>query len=253
MLKEVSGMSTHADTASGIESRPLFAHGAHVSLWTHLGWFVAGAALGFVVPFVFSSGLELNHDLYYGIYFAIALAFLAAYVVSTGLDAVALFSTGWKWSLLLAIPATAFVVGNVLSRDSTPGASGAYAVFEVFWRGVAYGIVDALLLTAFPAAVAFALLAGKISGLRRRLLFAAVMLPMVLVITGTYHLGYEQFREDGIGPPEIGNTIISVPSLVAISPAGSVVAHSSMHVAADLHVYETETFLPPQIDAPDQN
>lgn len=222
-----------------------------VGVAVHLVWFAAGSAIGFLTPFFFSGVLELNHDLYYGIYFAIALAFLATYAVSTRLDVGKLFSTGWRWSLVIGVPATAFVVGNVLTRDSTPGPSGVYAVFEVLWRGIGYGVVDALLLTAFPAAVAFSILAGKVSGLRRRLMFVAIMLPLVLFITGAYHLGYEQFREDGIGPPEIGNTIISAPTLAAVSPAGSIVAHASMHVAADIHSYETDVFLPPQTDAPD--
>lgn len=221
------------------------------NLTTQLGWFVSGAGIGFLVPFVFSSVLELNHDLYYGVYFSIALAFLATYVRATRLDVAKLFAIGWRWSLFLGVPVSVFVVANVLSRDSTPGASGAYALFEVLWRGFGYGVVDALLLTAFPAAVAFSMLAGRVYGLRRRLLFAVIMLPLVLIITGTYHLGYEQFRDDGIGPPEVGNTIISVPSFAAVSPLGSIVAHSAMHVTADIHAYETDVFLPPQTDAPD--
>lgn len=224
---------------------------SQASIVTHLGWFASGAAIGFLVPFFFSSVLELNHDLYYGIYFTIALGFLAVYIRATGVDIARLFATGWRLSLVLTVPATAFLVLNVLSRDSTPGPSGAYAVFEVAWRGLGYGIVDALLLTAFPAAVAFSVLGGKVHGLRRRLTFAVIMLPLVLIITGTYHLGYEQFREDGIGPPEFGNTVISVPSLAAVSPVGSVIAHSAMHVTADIHAYETDIFLPPQTDAPD--
>lgn len=245
-----------ASLSTDVQARPqpgvLSGEGVHhTSLATHLGWFASGAAIGFLVPYVFSSVLELNHDLYYGIYFSIAFAFLSAYVVTTRLDVARLFAISWRWSLALALPATAFVVANVLSRDSTPGPSGAYAVFEVLWRGLGYGVVDALLLTAFPAAIAFSLLAGQVFGVRRRLLFAAVMLPLVLIITGTYHLGYEQFREDGIGPPELGNAVISVPSLAAVSPLGSIVAHSAMHVTADIHAYETDVFLPPQTDAPD--
>jgi hypothetical protein len=213
-------------------------------------WFAAGAAIAFLVPYVFTSVLDLHNDLYYLIYFSAAIAFLAAYISVTRADVVALFTTGWRISLLLAIPTTAFVVVNVLSRDSTPGAHGLYAVFQVGWRGVAYGVVDALLLTAFPGAVAIGLLGGRIAGLKRHLQFAAVMLPLVLIITATYHLGYEQFRDDGVGPPEIGNTIISVPMLATANPLGSVVAHASMHVTADVHAYETDIFLPPQTDAP---
>jgi hypothetical protein len=230
----------------GVRSPPRTA----VPALTHLAWFGAGVVLGFSVPWFFTSVLDVQHDLYYGIYFAVALGFLAAYARATDLDVGALFTRNWRWSLALAVPASAFVVANVLSRDGTDGPSGAYAVFEAGWRGLAYGAVDALLLTAFPAAVAFSLLSGRVAGFGRRVLFVAVMLPMVITITGAYHLGYEQFREDGIGAPETGNTVISVPALLTGNPLGSVVTHAAMHLAADIHSYETDVFLPPETDAP---
>lgn len=221
-----------------------------VSARVHLGWFASGAAISFLVPYVFTSSFEVQHDLYYAIYFSIALAFLAAYVQATRTDVVRLLKHGLRLSLVLAVPTAAFVMFNVLSRDGTAGAGGLYGVFEVGWRGLAYGTVDALLLTAFPGAVALGVLGGKLAGARKHLIFAAVMLPLVITITAAYHLGYQQFREDGIGSPEIGNTIISVPMLVSGNPVGSIAAHASMHVTADLHAYETDVFLPPQTDAP---
>jgi hypothetical protein len=76
--------------------------------------------------------------------------------------------------------------------------------------------------------------------------FAALALPLVVVITASYHLGYQQFRDDGVAAPETGNTIISLPLLVSANPVGSVIAHASMHLAAVTHAYETDVFLPPQ-------
>ena len=119
----------------------------------------------------------------------------------------------------------------------------------MLWRGVGYGTVDALLLTGFPCLIAFRILHGRIGGVRGRGRFTAVALPLVVLITATYHLGYPQYREDGVGKPEIGNTLISIPAFATANPAGSVVAHVSMHVAAVLHCYETPTFLPPESSA----
>jgi hypothetical protein len=199
---------------------------------------------------VFSSLLELHHDVYYGVYFAAALGFLAAYVRATDADVRTFLRQNWRWSLALGVIASAALVFNVLNReDSTPRPDGLYFVFEVVWRGVIYGAVDALLLTAFPALVALSLFYGDIAKLARRIGFAAVTLVLVLIITASYHLGYEQFREDGVGGPETGNMIISIPAIVTANPIGSVVAHVSMHVAAVTHAYETDVFLPPQTDA----
>jgi hypothetical protein len=199
---------------------------------------------------VFSSTLDLNHDLYYLVYFAGALAFLVAYVLATGADMRALFTRHWRWSLALGVVASVALVFNVLNReDSTPHPDGLYFAFSIGWRGVVYGVVDALVLTAFPVAVTLALMGGRLETLVRRAAFAVVSLALVLVITAVYHLGYEQFREDGVGGPEIGNTIISVPAILTANPLGSLIAHASMHVAADVHAYETDTFLPPKVEA----
>jgi len=230
-----------AGTRRGLSERPLI----------HLLWFAGGAGLGFVTPYTFTSMLDFQHDFYYLVYFAITLAFLSAYTATMQVNIPELFQRSWKWSAAIGLPVSVFLVLGVLSRDSTDGPQGLYAVFEALWRGLAYGIVDALFLTAFPGAVAFALLRRNVAGMGRHLLFAFVALPMVLVITGVYHLGYEQFREDGIGGPEFGNAAISVPMLATASPIGSIVAHASMHVAADIHVYETDLYLPPQTEAPE--
>jgi hypothetical protein len=215
----------------------------------HLAWFAIGAAAAFAVPFALTSLLGLQHDLYYLAYFALALAFLSAYVRWASVDLREVFGRYWRWSLVLGALATAFLVANVLSRDSTAHPDGAYFAFELFWRGGVYGVVDALLLSAFPGLVALGLLGGRLGGLARKAAYVALAAVMVLIITGTYHLGYEQFREDGIAAPETGNVIISVPMLLTANPAGSVVAHAAMHVAAEARSHETDVFLPPQVEA----
>jgi hypothetical protein len=219
-------------------------------LWLgQLGWFAGGAVLGFGIPFIFSSLLELQHDLYYLIYFTAAIGFLAIYVARHDVDIVAFFTRWWPVSLGLGAVVAGFLAFNVLSRDATAHPDGAYFVFEIFWRGLTYGIVDALLLTAFPALIALALLRDNLDGIGRKARFALITLLLSLIITGSYHLGYEQFREDGVGQPEFGNAVISIPTLVSANPAGSVLAHAVMHVTAVTHAYETEVFLPPQADA----
>ena len=214
---------------------------------TQLGWFAAGAAIAFLIPFVFSSVLDLGHDLYYLVYFTLAAVFLVTYVQATGLDVVAFFTRNWRWSLILGVVASAFLVFRILNaEESTPHPNGLYFVFEIGWRGVVYGTVDALLLTAFPLAIAYAVVGGKLDTLARRGGYLLLTIGMVWIITATYHLGYEQFREDGVAGPETGNTIISLPAIVTANPAGAVVAHAAMHMTAVTHAYETDLYLPPQ-------
>jgi hypothetical protein len=199
---------------------------------------------------VFTSAIDLDHDWYYLVYFAVALVAVAAYVVANDVDVAAMFTQNWKLSMIVGAAAAAFLVWNVLGgEDGTARPDGAYFVFEIVWRGAMYGAVDALLLTAFPAMVAFTLMRSDVAALGRRAAFGLLTLVMTLVITATYHLGYDQFRDDGVRAPETGNVIISLPTIVSANPLGSIAAHVAMHEAAVTHAYETDTFLPPQTSA----
>lgn len=84
------------------------------------------------------------------------------------------------------------------------------------------------------------------NGIAGHLRYIALAVPLIMVITATYHLGYPPIRHDGLQKPEIGNTIISIPMLATMNPIGSMAAHVSMHVTAVTHSYETRNFLPPQ-------
>ena len=122
-------------------------------------------------------------------------------------------------------------------------------MFELLWRGVGYGTIDALLLTAFPCLIAYRMLRGRITGIVGRLRYVALALPLVALMTATYHLGYPQYREDGLARPETGNLLISIPTFATVNPVGSVIAHVSQHVAAVTHSYESRIFLPPATKA----
>jgi hypothetical protein len=213
----------------------------------HAAWFAIGSVVAFLIPFLGVSVFHLQHDVFYGLYFAATLALLGAYVRSEHVDVRALFTANWLWSLGIGAVAAFAVARNVLTNsDATPRPDGLYFAFEVLWRGVGYGAIDALLLTAFPCAVAIGLLRGRTTGIRGRIGFAALTLPLILLITATYHLGYPQIREDGLSRPETGNTIISVPALITANPIGAIEAHVAMHVTAVTHAYETRDYLPPQ-------
>ena len=216
---------------------------------TQLRWLAAAAVIGFAVPFIGSSTLELQHDVYLGIYFAVVVSFFAAYVVGTGLDIGATVRRQWKLGAALGLLFGAVLVRNVFTEDSTPHPDGAYYVFELIWRGGIYGAVDALLLTVLPCLVVLRSLGGTLGTWRRRLTYFVTSLALVMAITAVYHLGYSQYREDGVGAPEIGNTIISMPMLLSTNPIGSIVDHAAMHVSAVAHSYETEVRLPPSTKA----
>jgi hypothetical protein len=223
---------------------------AHPESWaTQLGWFAAASVTGFAVPFIGSSILELQHDLYLAVYFVVVLGGFAGYAVTTGLDVRATLLRNWKLGVVLGIVVGFALVRNVLSEDATPRPHGAYYVFELIWRGGIYGAVDALLLTVLPCLVVYRALGGRLATWRRRIAYFAAALALVMSITAVYHLGFAQYRDDGVGAPETGNTIISIPMLLSTNPIGSIADHVAMHVSAVAHAYETEVRLPPPAKA----
>ena len=223
---------------------------AHAESWaTQLRWYAAAAIIGFAVPFIFSSTLDLHHDVYLGIYFAAVLGLVAAYAWATGLDVGATVRRQWKLGAALGVVVGVLLVMNVLAEDATPRPDGVYFVFELIWRGGMYGAADALLLTVLPCLVVLRALDGTLGTWRRRVTYFATSLVLVMTITAIYHLGYSQYREDGVRAPEIGNTMISLPMLLSTNPLGSIADHAAMHISAVAHEYETDVRLPPPAKA----
>ena len=212
----------------------------------HLVWFALVCVVAFLVPYLGVSVLDLQHDVFYLLYFAVTVTLVAAYVRVEQVDVAEIFRGRWRWSLGVGVILAVLLVFNVFNtEDATARPHGAYFLFELLWRGVGYGLIDTLLLTIFPCFIAYKLLNGHVGGLKGKLRFTALTLPLVIIITATYHLGYPQYREDGLSRPETGNVLISIPTFATANPVGSVAAHVSQHVAAVTHAYESEIFNPP--------
>jgi len=238
--------ATHLHVPSRLTLRPA----AHPDTWAvQLRWFAAAAAVGFAVPYLGSSVLGLQHDVYLGIYFAAVLVLFGAYAAATGLDVREALVRNWKLGVALGVVFGFLLVRNVLSEDAMPRPHGAYYVFELIWRGGIYGAMDALLLTVIPCLVVYRALGGRLATWRRRLAYFIASLALVMTITAVYHLGFAQYREDGVGAPETGNTIISMPMLLSSNPIGSIADHAAMHISAVEHAYETDVRLPPPAKA----
>ena len=105
--------------------------------------------MAFVIPLVFSSWLELHHDVYYLVYSPSSQRSLAPTFGLAKSTSGEVITANWKLSIAVGIASAAFVTWSVLGRiPSTLHPSGAYFVFEIGWRGIVYGFVDALLLRA---------------------------------------------------------------------------------------------------------
>ena len=185
--------TTHLDRLRSLETRPSRHPAAHPESWsTQLRWFAAATFVGFSVPYVGSSLLGLQHDIYLGIYYAAVLGLFAAYAAATQLDLRATFTRHWKLAVTLGVVFGLALVRNVLSEDATPRPHGAYYVFELIWRGGIYGAIDGLLLTVIPCLIVYRGLGEHLATWRRRRAYFAASLALVVTITAIYHLGYAQ-------------------------------------------------------------
>jgi hypothetical protein len=133
------------------------------------------------------------------------------------------------------------------NEDATAGPGGLEFIGAIVWRGLVYGGIDGLLLSAFPIVVVFAAFAGSRLRRHRAGVFAvgAIALAASMAVTATYHLGYADFRSEKVRKPVSGDLVWSVPTLATLNPVGAPIAHAGLHVAAVTRSYETDLFLPP--------
>jgi hypothetical protein len=108
-----------------------------------------------------------------------------------------------------------------------------------------YGSIDGLLLSTFPWIVTWRAFAVEKRPLAKQFLFGLLALAMILVITTGYHLGYSDFRSRKVLMANVGNTLMSLPTLLSSNPVGSPITHATMHITAVLHSPKTDLFIPP--------
>jgi hypothetical protein len=211
----------------------------------HLKWTASGALVGFGSSFIFGDLLTLPVDLYYLIYIGIIVIFFSAYIRKTNFNIKEWVSRRFVWSVLLGLIFGALMMQNVLSRPETDKFTGAYLAWLIFWRGMVYGVIDGLLLSSFPWIVTWRAFDVSKKSLGKKIAFGFLAWLFILVVTTAYHLGYADFRSRKIIQPNIGNTLISVPTLVTANPIGSPITHAIMHIAAVIHSPKSDLFLPP--------
>jgi hypothetical protein len=211
----------------------------------HLKWIASGALVGFGSALIFGDLLNLPVDLYYLVYFGGIIIFFTAYIRKTKLNIKEWVSKRLVWSVLLGLIFGALLVQKVLSEPATDKFTGAYLAWLIFWRGMVYGVIDGLLLSSFPWIVTWRAFDVSKKSLEKKIAFGFLAWLFILVVTTAYHLGYADFRSRKIIQPNIGNTLISVPTLVTANPIGSPITHAIMHIAAVIHSPKSDLFLPP--------
>jgi hypothetical protein len=236
-------VSTHAiggRASGGVHSR--------LTLASHWTWLAIGFVVAFATPFLLTDVLDLNRDVFYGVYALVVAALFTGWARSTGYDLVAAVRRHWLLAVGLGVLCGGLLAVMVVRTESaTVRPGGITLIGAVAWRGVVYGLADGLLLSAFPILAVFAAFADRplLQRLRGKIAVGAVALLASLALTAVYHAGYSDFRSSKLRKPITGDAIWSIPTLVTLNPIGAPIAHVGLHVSAVLHSYNTDTFLPP--------
>lgn len=240
--------SRRPDTPAPTGSAPPSHAGPTPSPWL---WLVGGAAVFFAVPFLGADLFGLQPDLFYLCYFTVAVLWFAAFLGTYRTRLRDLWRLNLVWSLVVGALAGIAVAATVFSSAATDHPEGWRWWFEIAWRGVVYGAVDALTLFVFPAAVAYLLMHGDRTGAKRKVGYGGLVLALSLLVSTSYHLGYPEYRDADLRSPLIGTVIASSPAVLTGNPVGAFLTHGTAHVSAVVHQEEggPTQMLPPKVTA----
>jgi hypothetical protein len=215
--------------------------------WTMLGWVIAASGVGFGISAVFAGRMNLSRHSFLIPYVSLVSIFLCAFFLLSEVDLPAILAKNVVWGILTGGVVSLFLVKTVRSQPLSRNTYGVELALDMTWAGLVYGIVDSLFLNVMPVIAIWiggsqfawsSTVAGKIG-------LALLGLVASLLVTLTYHLGYQEFRNKSVMLVLMGNSLITLAYLLSGNPLGSLISHTAMHVAAVLQGPETTIQLPP--------
>jgi len=219
-------------------------------------WILSAGLLGFAIAAVFAGLLRLPRNYYLLVYIPIVAAFFVLFIATNNINLIELLLHNWYWGLAGAVIAGAFVIKNVYSQPSSERRYGGEFIRDITWPGLAYGLIDALLLTVIPVLAVKIILTGPAwtENWFGRIGVGIFGLLASFFVTTLYHLGYPEFRGKQVIWPNVGNGVLSLAFILTGNPLAAILPHMAMHVAAMIHGPKTTGQVPPHYNesgAPD--
>jgi hypothetical protein len=217
------------------------------SLQISVLWLIGASMLGFGVSAVFSGWLKLSRQLFLIPYVALSSLVLFVFLYKNPIANKEFWLHNWYWGLIASIIAGAFLIKNVFSQPSSQNKKGILLYVDLIWFGLAYGIIDGLLLNVMPVVAVLNIFSetNLMENIPGQILIGISTLLTSLFVTLLYHLGYPEFRNKSILFVLLGNTIITLTFILSGNPLAAVLTHTIMHVAAVFRGPETTIQLPP--------
>jgi hypothetical protein len=210
-------------------------------------WILSASLVGFGIAAIFAGLLKMPRNRFLLVYIPLVAALIALFLISNHFNVKELLLHNLIWGLAGAVVAGAFVIKNVYSQPSSPSSTGPDLFIDITWSGLAYGLIDALILSVLPILAVKIVLAGPVwfdtwygktgSGI--------IGLLATFFVTTAYHLGYPEFRGKQVIWPNIGNGVLSLAFILTMNPLAAILPHMAMHVAAMIHGKDTTGQVPP--------
>lgn len=204
-------------------------------------WLAAACAIGFGISATFSALLHFPRGLFVLAHTAATAAFATIFFRFTSNDALGDARDRRGAAVLLGLVLGAILLKGVIDQPTGARPRGLELVVSLGWYGMVYGAVDAVLLTVIPVMAVRSIWRGRPA----RIPVTAAALGASLLVTASYHAGFEEYGGAALLQPLIGNSIITAGYLVTGNPLTPILAHVIMHGAAVLHGMEVTLQLPP--------
>jgi hypothetical protein len=210
-------------------------------------WLIGASLIGFGISAIFSGWLKLSRRLFLIPYITLSGLFLFFFLFNNPVVNNEFWLYNWSLGLTLWILAGAFLIKNVFSQPASQKEKGLSLCGDVIWFGLAYGMVDGLLLNVMPVIAIWNIFSSILStdSITGQIVIGLTALLASLIVTLFYHLGYPEFRNKSILLVLLGNTIITLTFIFSGNPLAAVLTHVTMHVAAVFRGPETTIQLPP--------
>jgi hypothetical protein len=210
-------------------------------------WILSASLLGFVVASIFAGVLRLPRNIYLLVYIPVVAALFILFVSNNKISLNEILSHNWYWGVLGGFLAGAFVIKNVYSQPSSKRSTGLALFTDITWPGLAYGLMDSLLLSIIPVLAVMIAFTDPFwtQNWLGKICLGLIGLLASFFVTTAYHLGYPEFRGKRVLWPNIGNGVLSLAFILTMNPLAAILPHMAMHVAAMIHGKETTGQVPP--------
>ena len=210
-------------------------------------WVLLAGLLGLFTSAVFSGRMKIPRHRFLVPYIILASIFLLCFFYFDSVNLIDFLLQNWFYGVIAGVIVGVILTRNVMSQPSSTSSSDRNLAVDILWLGIAYGLIDSLLLNVMPVIAVWNGFSqiGLLSTWTWQISAAILGLGASLLVTLLYHLGYTEFRNRKVGFVLIGNTIITLAYLFSTNPLGAILSHIIMHIAAVIRGPETTIQLPP--------